>query len=309
MHGTPSPWTAVTALLVSTLTTSVGPLQLAPDCVHNLPGRRARPGDGIREARARHAFASENLLLQASRSASEPDGLRLLQRLQNALGGAKRIAAVRDLEETIRAQAWDGRGALLGDVRKRTRWMRTPNAVRLDQRGPRGTYVLYLDGASGSGWEILPDLRSPDPFKTTGAAIELAGGELQFAQGYLSGFELNLWLADQIAGYRVTSSGPDVLRIEHGDGATDLTLDPITSLPAKSAGVSLADPDHPVPAEMRYGGWSERAGVRFPTHRVNYLSGVKRGEVTTEDIRVNVGLLPQDLAAKPADFAPDLPGR
>jgi hypothetical protein len=309
MNCTPSSWTAATAILVSTLSTSVGSMPLALDFVDNLPGRRSQPGCGISAARARHAFTSENLLLQASRPPSEADGLRLLQRLQNALGGAQRIAAVRDFEETIRAQAWDGSGALLGDVRKRTRWMRTPNAVRLDQRGPRGTYVLYFDGASGSGWEILPDLRSPDPFKTAGAAIPLVGGELQFAKGYLSGFELNLWLADQIAGYHVTSAGPDVLRIEHGDGATDLTLDPITSLPVKSAGVSLADPDHPVPAEMRYEGWSERAGVRFPTHRANYLSGLKRGEVTTEDIRVNVGLRPQDLAAKPADFAPDILGR
>jgi hypothetical protein len=36
------------------------------------------------------------------------------------------------------------------------------------------------------------------------------------------------------------------------------------------------------------------------------MSGLKRGEVTTSDIRVNVGLRPQDLAAKPADFAPDV---
>jgi hypothetical protein len=309
MSGAPSAWTAVAAIVVSTLTTSVGSMQLAPDRFDNSPGRRGDRGCSISVASALHAFASENLMPQASRPASEPDGLRLLQRLQNALGGAKRIAAIRDFEETIRAEAWDASGASLGGVRKRTRWMRTPNVVRLDQRGPRGTYVLHFDGVSGSGWEILPDLRSPDPFKTTGTAIQLAGGELQFAKSYLSGFELNLWLADQISGHRVTSSAPNVLRIEHGADATDFTLDPITSLPLKSAGVSLADPDRPVPAEMRYEGWTEVAGVRFPTHRVNYQSGMKRGEVTTADIRVNIGLRQQDLAAKPADFAPDIPGR
>ena len=237
------------------------------------------------------------------------EGVVLLHKMQDALGGPKRLAAVRDFEETLRAQAWDASGAALGEVRKRTRWMRTPNVVRLDQRGPRGTYVLYFDGGSGSGWEILPDLKSPDPFKTTGTAIELAGGELQFARGYLSGFELNLWLADQVSGYRVTSPAPNVLRIEHDGSATDFTLDPVTCLPVKSAGVSLADPDRPVPAEMRYEGWIEVSGVRFPTHRVNYHSGVKRGEVTTEEVRVNTGLRAQDLAAKPVDFAPDLPRR
>jgi hypothetical protein len=256
-----------------------------------------------------HAFAAEPPPPQASPSQSEPDGVKLLHQLHNALGGAKQIAAIRDFEETIRAEAWDSAGGSLGEVRKRTRWMRSPNLVRLDQRGPRGTYVLYFDGGSNSGWEILPDVQGPDPFKTTGTAIELAGGELQFAKGYLSGFELNQWLADQVPGYRVTSSTPHVLRIEHGGNATDFTLDPVTNLPVKSSGVSLADPDRPVPSEMRYENWKEISGVRFPTHRVNYLSGLKRGEVTTADIRVNSGLRQQDLAAKPADFAPEIPRR
>jgi hypothetical protein len=253
------------------------------------------------------AFASESPP-QASSGRSTQEGLLLLHKMQDGLGGAKRIAAIHDFDETIRAEAWDANGSPLGEVRKRTRWILSPGTLRLDQIGPRGTYVLYLDGGSGSGWEILPDLRSPDRFKTTGMPIELAGGELEFARGYLSGFEINLWLADH-HGYTVTSPRPNVLRIEHDGNATDFTLDPVTRPPVKTAGVSLADPDRPVPEETQYGGWKEISGVRFPTHRVKYLSGVKRGEVTTEAIRVNVGLRSQELAAKPAGFAPDLPGR
>jgi hypothetical protein len=49
------------------------------------------------------AFASEKRSSQTSGSTQE--GLRLLHKLQDALGGAKRIAAVRDFEETIRAEA------------------------------------------------------------------------------------------------------------------------------------------------------------------------------------------------------------
>jgi hypothetical protein len=253
------------------------------------------------------AFASANLSLQPS--TSTPEGLQLLHKLQDALGGAERIAAVHDLEETILGEAWDSAGTALGAVRKRTRWMRTPNVVRLDQRGPRGTYVLYFDGGSGSGWEILPDVKGPDPYKTTGAAIDLAGGELEFAKGYLSGFEINLWLADRMPGFKVTSPVANVVRIEHDGKGNDLTLEPSTNLPLKSAGVSLADPSRPVPSEMRYEEWREVSGVRFPVRRANYLSGAKRGVVTTEDIRVNAGLRPQDLAAKPVDFAPEIPQR
>jgi hypothetical protein len=245
----------------------------------------------------------------AAPQSSSSEGLRLLRKMQEALGGAQRIAAVRDVEEIVRAEARDANGSALGEVRKRTRWIRNPNLLRVDQIGPRGTYVLYLDGGSDSGWEILPDLQSADRFKTTGKAIELAGGELDFARGYLSAFDLTMWLADQTPGYSVTSPRPNVLRIAHHGNATDFTIDDATWLPIKSAGVSLADPDHPVPAEMHYEGWKEFSGVRFPTHRVNYHSGVNRGEVTTETIRVNSGLVPKDLAAKPADFAPEIPRR
>ncbi len=254
------------------------------------------------------AFTSEALGSRASPQPSTQHGLQLLHKMQNALGGATRIDAIQDYEETIRAEAWDASGAPLGGVRKRTRWMRSPQMVRLDQIGPRGTYVLYFDGGANAGWEIVPDLSSADRFKTTGKAVELTGGELAFAKGYLSGFELTLWVADHMPGYTVTSPNQDVVRIEHDHDGTDFTLDPATGMPVKSTGVSLADPNRPVPSEMRYEGWKEISGVRFPIHRVNYLSGLKRGEATTEALRVNAGLRPLDLAAKPADFAPQIPG-
>jgi len=247
--------------------------------------------------------------LSSQSSRSTPDGLRLLHRMQDALGGAGRIAAVQDLEETVRAVAWDSSGASLGEVRKRTRWVRSPNLLRLDQVGPRGTYVLYFDGGASAGWELLPDLTGPDPYKTSGKVVALAGGELEFAKGYLYGFDLDLWLADRNPAFTVTSPRPDVIRIEHHGKANDLTLDPATGVPLRSAGISLADPDRPVPGEMRFEGWQAVSGVRFPTHRANYLSGVKRGEVTTSNIAVNVGLRKQDLEAQPADFAPVIPGR
>jgi len=242
----------------------------------------------------------------APSASSTPEGLRLLHKMQDGLGGAEKIGSVRDLEETIRAEAFDARGSSLGEFRKRTRWIQIPSTLRLDQIGRGGTYVLYLDGQSNSGWEIPPDTQGSDPLKTTGKPIELIGGELEFAKAYLSGFEINIWLADR-RGYIVTSPRPDVLRIAHDGAATDFTMDPKTGLPIKEAGVSLADPNHPVPEETQYRDWREISGVRFPTHKVKLLSGVKRGETTTETLRVNVGLRPQELAAKPADASPEIP--
>jgi hypothetical protein len=232
---------------------------------------------------------------------SSEDGLQLLRRMQSALGGADTIAAIHDYEETVRAEIWDNKGTPLGAVRKRTRWMQKPNLLRLDQRGPRDTYVLYFDGGSGSGWEMLPDMKNPDKFRTTGEAIDLIGDELKFAKGYLSGFEFNLWLADRNPGYIVTSLAPNVLRIEHDGSANDFTLDPASWLPIVT---------HSTSNETRYEGWTEVTGVRFPTHRTLYHGTVKVADLVAEEsIHVNAGLKPQDLASKPTGLAPDIPGR
>src|SRR5690348_5435386 len=110
-------------------------------------------------------------------------------------------------------------------------------------------------------------------------------------------------------GYTVTSPEPNVLRIQHDDDGIDFTLDPKTWRPVKTSGVSLANPDRPTSAEMRYEGWTEVAGVRFPTRRTNYHNGVKAGEITETAIHVNVGLVAQKLATKPPDFSPEIPRR
>lgn len=271
--------------------------------------RTARPrlwAASLSVAAALWLGAAHRAQSQGSRQQSTPGGLLLLRKMQAALGGAEKIAAIRDYEETIRGETWNPDGSPLGNVRKRTRWIQRPNVVRLDQSGTRDTYVLYFDGTTGTGWEILPDVRGRDPLRTTGKVIDLVGGELAFARNYLSGFQFTMWLADRMPGYTVTSPAPNVVRIANDRNVTDFTLDPRTGLPLKTNGVSLANPDRPVPAEMRYEAWTEVAGVRFPTRRANYLNGLKLGAITDAAIRVNVGLKPQVLAAKPANFAPDI---
>ncbi len=214
--------------------------------------------------------------------------------MQTALGGAEKIASVRDFEERVRADAWYGDGRPLGKVRKRTRWIR-PNYLRLDQVGPGDTYVLYFDGTSG--WEILPD-------KT---AANLEGGELKFAQNYLSGLNLNVRLADRDPSRLITSSGPNVIVVStKGDSSqrTEFTLDPVTFLPVKETDISLSDPNHPVPSESRLEQWQAIDGVKFPQRITKFQGGRKLAEITVEQIKLNSGIKAGDLAIKPPDLLP-----
>lgn len=217
--------------------------------------------------------------------------------MQEALGGAKKIAAIRDFEQSVRAESWNGNtGQPIGEVRKRTRWIR-PGYLRVDQVGLGSTYVLYFDGTSG--WEILPG---------TQKVTELSGGELQFAQKYIRDFVLTIWLADRDPGYQITSSASNVVRISDGDvnHQLDITLDPVSHLPVKTTSISLSDPAHPIPSETMVTEWETVEGIRFAKHWKVLRRGIRVAEATVEQTTLNRGLKLEMLAMKPSGFKPVL---
>ncbi len=227
------------------------------------------------------------------------DGAALLHKMQQALGGADKIAAIRDFDETVSAQTFNAQGASTGaTVRKPMRWIR-PNILRLDQMGPGDTYVLYFDGTGG--WEILPN-------KTYAV---LAGSELQFAKNYLRGLDLNLWLADRDPQFTLTSPASNVVDIVDGANARkkmELTLDPETFLPVMNSAISISDTGRPIAQEMRFEEWTTVDGVRFPHRSINLHDGVKRAEITIESVKINCGMNPADLAVRPANLDPVMAG-
>jgi hypothetical protein len=233
-------------------------------------------------------------------SAFSQDGLPLFHKMQQALGGADKIAAIRDFEQEVRAESWNGNtGRSMGEVRKRTRWIR-PNHLRVDQVGPGSTYVLYCDGTTG--WEILPG---------TQHVVELTGGELEFARRYVEGFRLNTWIADRDPRYRITSPSPNVVRISDGDIAhqLDVTLDAASSLPVKISFITLSDPAHPIRSDELTTEWETVQGIRFPRRWTVFRGGVRVAEAKDARSVVNSGLELADLAAKPPDLKPVLSSR
>lgn len=236
------------------------------------------------------------LALAAVFCASAQDGLALFHKMQEALGGEDKIAAIHDFEEQAHGDIFDHNGKPLGQVDKRTRWIR-PNHLRIDQIGPFDTYALYFDGTSG--WEILPDKN----------VKKLVGGELKFAQNYLRNFDLNVYLRDRDSHYRITSPDANVVRIERIDDPSDVTdffLDPVSALPLRSGLLSKPDAVHPHTSGMRFEDWTTVHGVKFASQRANFHDGVRLAEGTSTFIAVNSGLKVTDLAAKPADLKPVL---
>jgi hypothetical protein len=223
------------------------------------------------------------------------DAFGLFHKMQDALGGVEKLASIRDFEQQVHAQSWNGNtGALIGEVVKRTRWVR-PNHIRVDQVGPGSTYVLYFDGTSG--WEIMPGTQTP---------VELTGGELKFAEKYVRDFVLTTWLADRDPAYRITSPARNVVRISDDDVThqLDLTLDPISRLPVKTTSISLSDPANPIPSETVTSEWETVNSIRFARRWTVLRSGTRVAEATVHQTKVNTGLKVTDLAAKPPDVKP-----
>jgi hypothetical protein len=230
-------------------------------------------------------------------SASAQNGLQLFHQMQKALGGADQLAAVRDFEERVHAITWNNEGMQNGEEHKRTRWIR-PNYLRLDQLGhDNNTYSLYFNGRSG--WEILPDK----------SVLALVGDELKFAKGYLAGIHLKIWLADHNPRYLISSPGPNVVRIadkNDSHNTQDFTLDPTSSLPVKQTHVPRKGAPESVQEETRFEDWRLVQGIQFP-HRISILrAGAKIAVITVDQIKLDGGLKPDDLAKKPRDLNPDL---
>jgi hypothetical protein len=228
------------------------------------------------------------------------DGLQLFHQMQKALGGSEQIAAIRDFEERVHARTWNNEGKPNGEEHKRTRWIR-PNYLRLDQVGhDNNTYSLYFDGTSG--WEILPDK----------SVLKLVGDELKFAQGYLSGIDLKIWLADRDPRYRISSPAPNVIRISDKkdlQNAQDLTLDSVSSLPVKQTHAPLKGASGRGQTETHFEQWKMVQGIQFP-HRISMIkSGTPIAVITVDHIKLDSGLKPNDLATKPTDLNPDLGGQ
>lgn len=243
---------------------------------------------------ARHLLHYCAVIVLFFGSSPANDGLTLFHKMQAALGGADKIAGIRDFEQWERAETWWPDGRPRGTVRKHVRFIR-PTLLRIDQVGPGDSYSLYCNGEGG--WEITPD----------GKTQELTGGELRFAQGYMNGLQLNQWLADRDPGLVIGSPAANTLSISvRGDTKhrNQITLDPHTFLPVSSRGISLADPDHPVSSETRFEGWHSVDGINFPSRIINIHEGKRLADIAVEEIRLNRGLKQSDLGRKPQDGKP-----
>jgi zinc protease len=203
--------------------------------------------------------------------------------MQQAVGGADRLAAVKDSTEVADFLLGPAAGSV--HVKQTERWI-APTYFRQESETPAGRISAYWDGQHG--WFATPQ----------GTSI-LGGAQLKQVQGDLFRLYFRLLLSDRIEGRTVNATNDDTIEISDASGAIARVVLNSDGLPASVLydAVRMAGP--PVSVEEDFSDFREVAGVKIP-HVVRIVqAGQKFADVTVTDFRVNTGLKVTDLGKRP----------
>ena len=211
-------------------------------------------------------------------------GRLALVRMQEAMGGRARLAAIRDV--SIRAE-----GATMGadgsmPVKLWDRWI-AGDIYRQDQDLGFGLRVVFYNGKIG--WLGAP-----------GAVAPLPPAILGQVRGELFRLPFRLALSEQDPARQVSDLGGGVLQLTEGDKyGIRIYLDAATGLPQRllyrvdyGNGVSVS-------VEEQLADWKDFDGVKWPTRITTKRNGRRADDLTVKEAAFNSGLRAADLEKKP----------
>jgi len=217
-------------------------------------------------------------------AASIARGRQMLVALQKAVGGAEKLAGVKDFTARVSAEFQSGGGAMAAKMVQK--WA-APTYLRQDQDLPFGKVSAYFDGSSG--WLVTPQGVGPlhSPF-------------LEQMRGGLMRLSFRLWLSDRDPAMTVTAAGEGAIEITDKQGNwVRVHLDPKSGLPVKEVYKMDAAAGAPAEVEELYSDWRQTGGLLLP-RKVEILRGGQRAAVMTIDqLELNTGLSAEELSKRP----------
>lgn len=208
-------------------------------------------------------------------------GQQLLARMVAAMGGAERLAAVKDLTQSVEVQL-STPGATM-QARQRNWWI-APSVYRQESELPFGKIVAFFDGQSG--WMKAPQGEMP-----------LAGPVLRQVQEQLFHNLIGLAQSGGMASRRVNQVGETTIEISElaNNLSTRLVLDPVTGLPQKQ----IYGGGQGESVEENYEAFADLGGVKVPSRWSVFQGGQKAAVASATETSINSGLKAEDLARKP----------
>ncbi|MDX2150631.1 MAG: insulinase family protein [Bryobacteraceae bacterium] len=206
-------------------------------------------------------------------------GAKLLGRVQQAVGGADKIAAVKDAVYT--ADSSINAGAAPMKVAQRLLWVR-PSSFRQEQTLPFGKIIVYSDGKTG--WIQSPQGNQPMPPPV-----------LNQVRSELLRFPFLLWTSDKDPDRTVNAVGPATIEVADKAGnSVRLTIDEQSGLPLKS--VYRMGPEE---LEETYADWKDVSGIKLPHKTTVSRGGKPAAEINVQEWKVNTGATAEEAARKP----------
>jgi len=222
-------------------------------------------------------------------AASLARGKQLLERAQQAMGGAEKLVAVKDATYTaeiaLEAAAGGVRLTLVNNFL-------APDQLRQEQALPGAKIIEYTDGKSG--WMSTPQGVQPMPAE----ALKQAQGEM-FREPYA------LMLSDRDASRTVNAIDENAVEISAANGlSVKIEFDPATGLPAREVYIEPGQNGAPAETTDIFSDWREiagntMAGLRLPFKVIQLENGMKMLEVTVSEYKINSGLNVEGLSKRP----------
>ena len=211
-------------------------------------------------------------------------GKKLLQQVQQAVGGAGNLAAIQDVTEIVELST----AAMPPGMKlKQTNLWVAPGVFRQESQLPFGKVVVYSDGKSG--WMSTPQGVRPLP-----------GAQLKQVREELFRNYFRLLLSDQDSDRTVSSPADGVVEIADKDGnSVTLYVDGKTGLLAKEV-YSAEQPTGSASAmEEIFDDFQQAGDIKVPKKITVNQNGKKFAELTIEEYKFNSGIKPDDLSKKP----------
>ncbi len=218
-------------------------------------------------------------------SAGAEQGARLLERVQQAVGGADKLASVKDMVEA--AEYHKDASAPGTDMKLTDKWI-APSYFREETQLPFGAITLYSDGKTG--WMASPQGSQP-----------LRPELVKPARNKMLRVYFTLLLSDRLPGRSVKPAGDGAVDISDDQGETvRLFIDAKTGLPAKVEYAAPAMGNTPgMTIDETFDAFEEVDGIKVPKHLTIMQDGHKAAEIVVQSLKVNTGLKVEDLSKKP----------
>jgi zinc protease len=216
-------------------------------------------------------------------SASQGRGKALLERAQQAMGGADKLAALKDTTRSLE-MTMDAMGGM--KIKETTQI--AGDHFRQDQElpAPYGKMIAYTDGKTG--WMVTPQGSGPMPAEV-----------LKQARGDHFRELAPLMLSTRDASRTVNAVADNAVEISGGGLSVKVEFDPATGLPARQTYQESGPGGAPSEVVETLSDWRDASGVKMPFKIVLEQGGKKAGEAVVSGYQFNTGLKAEDLAKKP----------